>query len=119
MMRIVFMGSPEFAVPSLNALVDAGHEVAAAYCQPPRPAGQERGVDVDAAKPRCVEDRLGQDQAVGGDHREIGVQLAKPRLLFLVPQRLRRSHLDPELLCPLVHRRLLFRLTASRRARRL
>lgn len=34
------MGSPEFAVPSLNALVEAGHEVVAAYCQPPRPAGR-------------------------------------------------------------------------------
>ena len=39
-MRIVFMGSPDFAVPSLNALVEAGHEVIAAYCQPPRPAGR-------------------------------------------------------------------------------
>jgi methionyl-tRNA formyltransferase len=39
-MRIIFMGSPEFAVPSLNALVDRGHEVVAAYCQPPRPAGR-------------------------------------------------------------------------------
>src|SRR5690349_6479210 len=34
------MGSPEFAVPSLNALVAAGHEVVAVYCQPPRPAGR-------------------------------------------------------------------------------
>src|SRR3954468_8537779 len=39
-MRIIFMGSPDFAVPSLNALVGAGHEVVAAYCQPPRPAGR-------------------------------------------------------------------------------
>ncbi|NUR45744.1 MAG: methionyl-tRNA formyltransferase [Sphingomonas sp.] len=39
-MRIVFMGSPDFAVPSLEALVQAGHEVVAAYCQPPRPAGR-------------------------------------------------------------------------------
>jgi methionyl-tRNA formyltransferase len=35
-MRIVFMGTPEFAVPVLDALVDAGHEVVAAYSQPPR-----------------------------------------------------------------------------------
>ena len=34
------MGSPDFAVPSLNALVEAGHEVVAAYAQPPRPAGR-------------------------------------------------------------------------------
>ena len=39
-MRIIFMGSPDFAVPSLDALVEAGHEVVAAYCQPPRPAGR-------------------------------------------------------------------------------
>src|SRR4051795_12103509 len=39
-MRIVFMGSPDFAVPSFNALVEAGHEVVAAYAQPPRPAGR-------------------------------------------------------------------------------
>ena len=39
-MRIVFMGSPGFAVPTLDALVAAGHDVAAVYCQPPRPAGR-------------------------------------------------------------------------------
>jgi methionyl-tRNA formyltransferase len=39
-MRIIFMGSPEFAVPSLDALVEAGHEIAAVYAQPPRPAGR-------------------------------------------------------------------------------
>ncbi len=39
-MRIVFMGTPEFAVPTLAALVEAGHEVVAAYTQPPRPAGR-------------------------------------------------------------------------------
>ena len=39
-MRVVFMGTPEFSVPVLEALVDAGHEIAAVYCQPPRPAGR-------------------------------------------------------------------------------
>ncbi len=39
-MRIVFMGTPEFAVPALIALIEAGHEVVAAYTQPPRPAGR-------------------------------------------------------------------------------
>ena len=34
------MGSPDFAVPALRALVAAGHQVAAVYCQPPRPAGR-------------------------------------------------------------------------------
>ena len=39
-MRIIFMGTPEFAVPALAALADAGHEIAAAYTQPPRPGGR-------------------------------------------------------------------------------
>ena len=39
-MRIIFMGSPDFAVPALNALIEAGHEIVAVYCQPPRPAGR-------------------------------------------------------------------------------
>jgi methionyl-tRNA formyltransferase len=39
-MRVVFMGTPEFAVPTLHALIAAGHEVVAVYSQPPRPAGR-------------------------------------------------------------------------------
>jgi methionyl-tRNA formyltransferase len=39
-MRLVFMGTPAFAVPTLVALHEAGHEIAAAYTQPPRPAGR-------------------------------------------------------------------------------
>ncbi len=42
-MRIIFMGSPDFAVPTLDALVEAGHEVIAVYTQPPRPAGRGKG----------------------------------------------------------------------------
>lgn len=43
-MRVVFMGTPEIAVPTLVELIGAGHEVVAAYCQPPRPAG--RGMEL-------------------------------------------------------------------------
>jgi methionyl-tRNA formyltransferase len=39
-LRLAFMGTPEFAVPSLAALRDAGHEIAAVYSQPPRRAGR-------------------------------------------------------------------------------
>lgn len=39
-MRVIFMGTPEFSVPVLEALVTAGHDIAAVYCQPPRPAGR-------------------------------------------------------------------------------
>lgn len=39
-MRLAFLGTPEFALPALEALLDAGHEVVRAYAQPPRPAGR-------------------------------------------------------------------------------
>ena len=39
-MKIVYMGTPDFAVPALDALVEAGHEIATVYSQPPRPAGR-------------------------------------------------------------------------------
>jgi methionyl-tRNA formyltransferase len=39
-LRIIFMGTPDFAVPALIALVEAGHDVLAAYTQPPRAAGR-------------------------------------------------------------------------------
>ena len=38
MLRLVFMGTPDFAVPALDAVLEAGHQVAAVYTQPPRPA---------------------------------------------------------------------------------
>jgi methionyl-tRNA formyltransferase len=43
-LRIVFMGTPDFAAVALKALIDAGHEIVAVYSQPPRPAG--RGQDL-------------------------------------------------------------------------
>lgn len=39
-LRLAFMGTPDFSVPALNALIAAGHEIAAVYSQPPRPAGR-------------------------------------------------------------------------------
>jgi len=42
--RIVFAGTPEFAVPPLKALIDSEHEVIAAYTQPDRPQGRGRKV---------------------------------------------------------------------------
>lgn len=44
-MRIVFMGTPEFSVATLQALIDAGHEIICVYTQPPRPAGR-RGLEL-------------------------------------------------------------------------
>ena len=52
-MRVIFMGSPGFAVPTLDALVAAGHEVAAVYCQPPRPAQRGKKLQPTAVQGRA------------------------------------------------------------------
>ena len=65
-MRIIFMGSPDFAVPTLDALVDAGHEVVAAYTRPPRPAGRGKG-----ERPTPVEIRA----------RKLGIEVRSPKSL--------------------------------------
>src|SRR5262245_54166755 len=39
-LRLVFMGTPDFAAEAMRALIDARHEIAAVYSQPPRPAGR-------------------------------------------------------------------------------
>ena len=57
-MRIIFMGSPEFAVPTLQALVDAAHEVVCVYTQPPRPGGR-RGKELTKTPVHQLADRLG------------------------------------------------------------
>lgn len=44
-LRIIFMGTPDFSVPTLAALAGAGHEIVAVYSQPPRPAGR-RGLEL-------------------------------------------------------------------------
>jgi methionyl-tRNA formyltransferase len=44
-LRIIFMGTPDFSVPTLQSLKHAGHEIVAAYTQPPRPGGR-RGLDL-------------------------------------------------------------------------
>lgn len=54
-MKLVFMGSPEFSVPALNALVTAGHKVACVYCQPPRPAGRGKKERPTAVHARALE----------------------------------------------------------------
>jgi len=49
------MGSPDFSVPSLDALVEAGHEIACVYTQPPRPAGRGKGEQKTAVHRRAEE----------------------------------------------------------------
>jgi methionyl-tRNA formyltransferase len=52
-MRLIFMGTPDFAVPALDALVAAGHDVVAVYCQPPRPAGRGKALQPSPVQKRA------------------------------------------------------------------
>ena len=54
-MRLIFAGSPEFSVPSLRALVEAGHDVVAVYSQPDRPAGRGKKLTASAVKQAALE----------------------------------------------------------------
>jgi methionyl-tRNA formyltransferase len=81
-MRIVFMGSPEFAVPCLNALVGAGHDVVAAYAQPPRPAG--RG-------------KTDRKTAVHERAEQLGIEVRTPRTLRDAEEQERFRRLDADL----------------------
>jgi len=49
-MRIIFMGTPEFAVPSLEALLAAGHEVPLVFTQPDKPSGRGYKLTYSAVK---------------------------------------------------------------------
>src|SRR5258705_374050 len=52
-LRIVFAGTPAFAVPAVDALIDAGNEIRAVYTQPDRPAGRGRKLAASEVK-RCA-----------------------------------------------------------------
>ncbi|WP_292662844.1 methionyl-tRNA formyltransferase [Mesorhizobium sp.] len=57
-MRVIFMGTPEFSVPTLRAIAGAGHELAAVYTQPPR-AGGRRGLELTPSPVQREAYRLG------------------------------------------------------------
>ena len=55
MTRIAFLGTPEFAVPSLNALAEAGYTIAGVFTQPDRPAGRGHKLVACPVKARALE----------------------------------------------------------------
>ncbi|PPJ48004.1 methionyl-tRNA formyltransferase [Rhizobium sp. KAs_5_22] len=57
-LRIIFMGTPEFSVATLEALAAAGHQIVAVYTQPPRPGGR-RGLDLQKSPVHLAAERLG------------------------------------------------------------
>lgn len=81
-MRIIFLGSPGFAVPSLDALVEAGHEVASVYTQPPRPAGRGKSE---------------QRTAVHARAEQLGVEVRCPQSLKAAEEQASFAALDADL----------------------
>ncbi len=79
MMRIVFMGTPDFAVPTLMEIAGQGHDIAAVYTQPPRPAGRGMGdrpsavheaadaLALDVHHPVSLKGRADEIEAYGAD----------------------------------------------------
>ena len=57
-LRVIFMGTPEFSVPTLRAIGEAGHEISAVYTQPPRAAGR-RGLELTPSPVQREAERLG------------------------------------------------------------
>jgi methionyl-tRNA formyltransferase len=80
--RIVFMGSPDFAVPSLDALAAAGHELLCVYTQPPRPAGRGKGEQKTAVHKRA---------------EELSIEVRTPRTLRDHDEQARFAALDSDL----------------------
>jgi methionyl-tRNA formyltransferase len=74
-LRIIFMGTPAFSVPTLRALVEAGHVIAAVYTQPPRPAGR-RGLAPTPSPVQAEAERLGLPVRSPTSLRDPGEQAA-------------------------------------------
>ena len=53
-MKLVYMGTPDFAVPALVSLVEAGHEVAAVVTQPDKPKGRGKAVLMTPVKEKAL-----------------------------------------------------------------
>ncbi len=111
-MRVIFMGTPDFAVPALDALVAAGHDVVMVVCQPDRPAGRGKKLRPQPVAARASELKLplAQPKAVRsgpfperfvGLEADVAVVIAYGRIL---PDRLLEA---PRLGCINVHASLL------------
>lgn len=81
--RLVFAGTPAFAVPTLDALVASGHPVVAVYTQPDRPAGRGRQLTASPVKQRAL---------------ALGIPVEQPGTLRTVTARARLAALAPDLM---------------------
>lgn len=85
-MRIVFMGTPDFAVPSLRALYDAGHDIAAVYSQPDKPRGRGHKLQPTPVKELALELGVDVRQPVQLRDQEVKEEIRdlKPDIIVVV-----------------------------------
>lgn len=91
-MRVIFMGTPDFAVPTLDALVDAGHEVVLVVAQPDRPAGRGKKLTPPPVAARA---------------KELGLPLAQPKALRSGPFPERMVGLEADVAVVIAYGRIL------------
>ena len=85
-MRIVFMGTPDFAVPSLQALLDAGHEVCAVYTQPDKPQGRRQILTAPPVKELAVRHGIPvyQPKTLKSEEEQARLRALAPTLIAVV-----------------------------------
>ena len=85
-MRIVFMGTPDFAVPSLQALIDAGHEVCAVYTQPDKPQGRKQVLTPPPVKTLAQEHSIPvyQPQTLKNEDAQAQLRALAPEVIIVV-----------------------------------
>lgn len=84
--RIVFAGSPEFAVPALQGLVDSGHQLVAVLTQPDRPAGRGQKIRVSPIKTRAMDLGINvlQPVSLSDDNEQRMLRNLQPDLIVVV-----------------------------------
>ncbi len=91
-LRVIFMGTPDFAVPSLNAIVEAGHEVVLVVAQPSRPAGRGKKLTMPPVAVRA---------------EELGLPLAQPKAVKSGPVPERYVGLEADVAVVIAYGRIL------------
>lgn len=85
-MRIVFMGTPDFAVPSLQALIDAGHDVCAVYTQPDKPQGRKQILTAPPVKTLALEHDIPvfQPNTLKNEDEQARLRALAPEVIIVV-----------------------------------
>ena len=85
-MRIVFMGTPDFAVPSLQALLDAGHEVCAVYTQPDKPQGRKQVLTAPPVKELALQQGIPvyQPATLKNEDEQAKLRALAPEVIIVV-----------------------------------